>query len=1193
VIRLRLRVTDDLGAYAEDLIDVTVQNGASGNQPPTANAGPDQSVDELTSVSLNGSGSDPESGAISYLWSQVSGPAVTLSATNIANPTFTAPSVSSDGIVRLRLRVTDDQGAFAEDLIDINVNDVGSGGNNPPTANAGPDQTVNEQVLVSLSGSGTDPESGLLTYAWTQVSGPSITFSNAGIANPTFTAPFVNSNQLVRLRLRVTDDQGAFAEDLIDVTVQNGASGNQDPAANAGPDQTVTERALVSLNGSGSDPENGAVAYLWTQVSGPAVTLSAGNVANPTFTAPFVNANQVVRLRLRVTDDQGAFAEDLIDVTVQNGGFGNQTPAANAGPDQTINELLVVSLNGSGTDPEGGVLTYLWSQISGPAVTLSANNIANPTFSAPAVAAVSVVRLQLRVSDDQGAFADDIVDVTVNDADGSGNAPPAITILSPTNLSYVRGGSIPIDIRATDDVGVTQVRVKIDGGAEQVAGANGINLYRYSWNTNSPTSEGSHTIEAIARDLQPLATMQMITVLVDRTMPTIALTPNNGVIVQGNVNIQTTATDDRALVFAEIVIDGTQVTSRNVTGTSTAFTYSWDTLGLPEGTHQILVRAVDAAGNIFTRLHDVTVRNLGGANPLPDFTWMTPAPFTPPAIAPRIRGSAPLQVNVTVGDPILSVQFSLDGTPLVGPVVNTPGTGIWTYSLDTTAGYADGNHTLSALVTNAEGSTSKSVTAFIDNTPPTITIDSPSNNQILYLVNNLIARANDNGNPIDEVLFEINTVGVALRPGNANPVNDTYTYQMDTEALLPDGTRRWPDSPYVPPATPNYTLTVTAFDKARNQASASITFGIDNAHIPAAPGAVVVFNPTGFVSGNAGNEIWADVQNVAIDPSSFNNQGTRALQVFVKRNSSDDFERLEMPVRLVGNRMIIDEPMPANAEYQLVARVMGTTGLIQASATGIKAMDDATGGTVSSADGLLLLNIPPNSLTRDLYLRIPKMTSRPNWMEQADLSFNQLYEGHSVVAGPYQVEGRTSMTGGAIFDEVVESEIGVRHQIPTSNIPPTLQSMLLQIQEARQTADSNFWHPLGTSNSSTQNSSFRTVNGTTRRLGIFRVTRFAAPGSGVTEVFNYSNPFHPDEGPTNITYMLGDPEDVTLVIYDSLGNLVKRQTFPAGTPGGALGPNTIQWDGRNGSGDFVASGSYIARLIAGSSKAVRKIGVVR
>ncbi len=58
---------------------------------------------------------------------------------------------------------------------------------------------------------------------------------------------------------------------------------------------------------------------------------------------------------------------------------------ANAGPDQDVASEATVEPDGSGsTDPNNDPLTYEWSQLNGPAVTLEGASTAKPTFKAPA-----------------------------------------------------------------------------------------------------------------------------------------------------------------------------------------------------------------------------------------------------------------------------------------------------------------------------------------------------------------------------------------------------------------------------------------------------------------------------------------------------------------------------------------------------------------------------------------------------------------------------------------------------------------------------------------------------------------------------------------------------------------------------------------------------------------------------------------
>ena len=76
------------------------------------------------------------------------------------------------------------------------------------------------------------------------------------------------------------------------------------PVANAGAAQNVkVGSGTVTLDGSASTQAQGhTISYAWSQTAGPAVTLSATNVAQPTFTAPNTPANYT--FSLTVTDTQ-------------------------------------------------------------------------------------------------------------------------------------------------------------------------------------------------------------------------------------------------------------------------------------------------------------------------------------------------------------------------------------------------------------------------------------------------------------------------------------------------------------------------------------------------------------------------------------------------------------------------------------------------------------------------------------------------------------------------------------------------------------------------------------------------------------------------------------------------------------------------------------------------------------------------
>jgi len=294
--------------------------------------------------------------------------------------------------------------------------------NSPPTANAGADQVVGENVTVTLDGSNSDdPDGDIVSYAWVQTDGPLVTLSDASAAKPTFTSPNVGiEGASLTFQLTVTD---ATSLTSTATTIVNVSWSNAPPVANAGPNQHVSEGVLVTLDASAStDPDDGIASYKWEQIAGPLpfVTLSDANAVNPTFTSPNVGqSGEALIFKLTVTDIGGLKATDTVIINVS---WSNIPPVADAGPDQTKAEGTLVTLDASASyDIDDGIATYAWVQTGGAPVTLSNPHAMKPTFTTPDVGmAGDTLTFELTVTDRGGLMATDTVTINVTWV----NAPP-------------------------------------------------------------------------------------------------------------------------------------------------------------------------------------------------------------------------------------------------------------------------------------------------------------------------------------------------------------------------------------------------------------------------------------------------------------------------------------------------------------------------------------------------------------------------------------------------------------------------------------------------------------------------------------------------------------------------------------------------------------------------------------------------
>ena len=286
--------------------------------------------------------------------------------------------------------------------------------NQAPVSNAGPDQMVTLPTnQVTLAGTGTDSDGTIASYSWTKISGP----GGDTIKTPAFAGTTVTGlvTGVYVFRLVVTDNKGATGNDEVQVTVST-LSGNMPPAANAGIDQTIVlPTSQVSLTGLGTDTDGTIISYAWSKVSGPAgETITTASSANTIVTGLTAG---VYIFRLTVTDNMGATGSDDVQVTVNT--LPNVPPTAIAGPDQVITlPVNQVNLSGSGTDPDGTIVSYSWTKFSGPG---------GETITTPTTANTSVIGLvagvyifKLTVTDNMGAMGTDNMQVTVNSATSMG-----------------------------------------------------------------------------------------------------------------------------------------------------------------------------------------------------------------------------------------------------------------------------------------------------------------------------------------------------------------------------------------------------------------------------------------------------------------------------------------------------------------------------------------------------------------------------------------------------------------------------------------------------------------------------------------------------------------------------------------------------------------------------------------------------
>jgi hypothetical protein len=371
------------------------------NQAPVAVAGANQSVLlGAVSVKLNGSGSTDANGdVLTYQWAMVSRPSrstAALSQATSVEPTFT-PDVL--GVYLFSLVVSDGKLSSATSLVTVTVSEL----NAPPVANAGVDQSVLVNAVVSLDGrdSSDANRDDVLTFTWSLMRPDGTSAVLTGV-RPTFTAAMTGT---YTASLTVRDAVSSSEPDAVRVVV---SAVNAPPVAVITASSSVVVGTRVQLSAASStDSNRDALTYRWSLLNKPmkatgALADSAAVLLNPTLVNPSFIADVAGVYVLSLVVNDGLVNSDPVTLAVTASGL-NLPPVANAGAEQVVAVGAPVTLSGSAsTDPNGDTLTYQWSLTTRPnssTAALTNPNTVGPTFT-PDLAGFYVATLT--VNDSKG-----------------------------------------------------------------------------------------------------------------------------------------------------------------------------------------------------------------------------------------------------------------------------------------------------------------------------------------------------------------------------------------------------------------------------------------------------------------------------------------------------------------------------------------------------------------------------------------------------------------------------------------------------------------------------------------------------------------------------------------------------------------------------------------------------------------------
>jgi len=564
---------------------------------------------------------------------------------------------------------------------------------------------------------------------------------------------------------------------------------------------------------------------LLTGMNGP--NISPGGYATVIDTTAYSNGNHTVKAvvidsaaqtaqhSVTVTVDNPADLPPTVSLTIPPGNStvsGTVTVTADAADDAGIDKVEFLVDGSKIGEDTSAPYRYDWDTTAET----------NDTHTVKAVA-----------RDTAAQTAEHQVSVTV--ANTGGDAPPTVTVTSPTDGSGVTG-LVTIEADAADDAGVSSVTFYVDG---TLVGTDNNAPYQTNWDS-ADFFNGNHFVQAVATDTAGQTGRHQVSVTIGNVVdepPVLHISNLSASIVSGTINIETFAEDDHGISKTEFYLDNVKIEQQ----ASANCVFTWDTTAYSNQVHHLKFIAYDTSNYRSIRYRWVIVHNISG-DLVPEIGGTTVSSTNGKGKTPfgaAVSGTLDIEVSVSDDNGIAGVEFYIDGVKKYSDTVSP-----YRYRWDTTQ-YSNGTHTFGVVVYDTSGQTAfEQENVEVDNggdTAPTITLISPGDNETVSGDMTAAAGARDDKG-VTKVEFYVDN---ALKHTDSTA---PYQFRTDTAALS-EGSHFVKGKVYdTAGKTAEHQVNITVDNTEEEVLNVSITSPHDGADVSGTVNIIAGAGPSGGVS---------------------------------------------------------------------------------------------------------------------------------------------------------------------------------------------------------------------------------------------------------------------------------------------------------------------------------------------------------